>query len=600
MRKTEKVLKRIALMLVLSMVLTGVAPAMQAEAESLYKKFPDYTRYENQFGKAGMTANAAAMERLLLADSYQYVYVRNLDTEQTYTIPNNIKFAEKRLRINAPLSKVVNHASLKLVKITALGGEWTEYGKGNSFSVVDPEAKIVVGTGAEVEKLYFKADNGKVDLEVKGNVEKTGFYGEKMEANITISEGTTGEFKIASEGGKVELTAEKKSEINTVNVVKGSDVVLNVNDGVEKVVVDAPANVTITGDSEKVKEVAVEVSGNAEGAKLSSDVPVKASVEAKAEITLKEGAAGSTVQKNSETLELDVKNDTGEDITQTTVTAEGDTKTEIIAGSKDDGKTEENTGNTTGDNNTGTYIPDYTPIPDPAPDSGSSSGTTSTTPSAISTFTVTATNMVGNTVSVKNSGEVNSVQISVTSTPSDITVGLTGVDSASVASVTIDNKEVGFSGLNPISFKEAGTKTIVITEKNGAKTTIIIGIAVKKEEEAPESAITGFEVTATNPTNGSITPMLSGEKGVYSGSATVAVTSSATDVTVTLKGTDISIQSIKATVDDETEGTITPANLSFTINSAKQKIIIVITETNGAKTTITIKITVKEEEKKQE
>ena len=483
----RKGMKRLAAFLALSLMLAGITPAMQVEAASLYKKFPTYTRYENKFGKAGMTADNGALENLLAAKTYKYVYLRNIKTAEKYTIPANSKFAGKRLRINAPLSKVVNHAnSMKVVKITEVES-WTEYGKGNSFAVVDENAKFEVGTGSTVDKLYFQADGGKVALDVKGDVKKAGFYGDKMDAAVTISQGTTQEFRVAAENSKVDVTVEKAAEINTVKVVKDANVTLNVNNAVEKVVLDAAANVTITGDSEKVKEVTVEVGGKAEGAKVTSDVPVKLEVKAKADITLKEGAEGSTVKKADEKVEVEVKNETKKDVT---VSTEGTTKTETVPSTNKDTTGGGTTGGGTtgggsssgGSTGGGTYYP---------PTGGGNTGggdtpnppvTPTITPAAITAAVSVSGSSVGSTSATGSNGTLAATITA--SLPAVIKIELTGIDVASIKAITFDGTSLTPATTIGGEITEEKDVVVVITETNDAKTTLTITVkAIVKDKD---------------------------------------------------------------------------------------------------------------------
>jgi len=257
--------------------------------------------------KAGTTAYQTTLDKMLAADNITKIVLKNTTSAKKYVIKAG-DYSDKVLYVNAAECDVRNYATFKKITLVDVASNtWNEYGKGNSFTISDEDVHFVAATCAVVKEVNLTAEKQNVKVDVRGTVE-----------NVTVT-----------------------GEDTTVTV--------NATGDVKKVVIDNKANVVITGSAEKV---AVEVTANAEGATVKSDVPVEASFAAKASLTLEKGAESSVVEKASSKVALTVENNTDETVS---IAVEGSQTTETVAPSTSTGNSSTGTtGGSTGGSGNGT------------------------------------------------------------------------------------------------------------------------------------------------------------------------------------------------------------------------------------------------------
>lgn len=400
----KRLASKVSVAIAAAMVIGSLAQATPAQAAV------NWENYTTKYGKCASTQEQSGLETLLTTKSHVGIYLKTTKNN-SYEIPEG-RYTKKRFWINAPNATVINKGVMKVVKIMA-AQEWSEGAKGNSFSITAKKMDFQVKEDASVNKLYFKADNAKVNVAVDGEVVKSGTYGEGTQANVVVSEGArlesfngagnnntivmetakdseVGVVKSGGNNGTLELTAGEGSTVKTikaagnnsnvtVEAVKGSTVNkinatgdngsviviaaenstikavnaagnggnvtveaakgsavetvkasgtgtvnLKVDSEMKEVIIDGNAKVKIEGETEKLTVTATE---NAKGATIETSVPVETSVAAKVELTLKEGAEGSTVTKTDEKVEVGVKNDTTEKVE---IATEGSEKKETV------------------------------------------------------------------------------------------------------------------------------------------------------------------------------------------------------------------------------------------------------------------------------
>lgn len=369
MKRARGWMRKLAAVLSLALVLTGLAPGTPVEAASNWKTF------ENRFGTCGFANNQSGINSIL-KKGYPGLYVKDLETVQSLKVPDG-NYKGMRFWFNAPDSTLTNNGTFKVIKIMQ-ANVWNERGIGNSFSVVD-DVKFNVKADAEVARLYVKKEGVKVNVIVAENatLKKFGAYEKGVQANITLSKGANlNAVNMVSDKGELNVVVPEGSKTGTVKV-NGDGVEANiVVDGtVKQILVAKPnTNVVLEGDA---KEVVVKTTAEAQDTIITASVPVKVQADNNVELHLKKGSEGTTVTKTGEKVEVGVKNESKETVE---IKTEGSTETEKVesgdstvkeetgdGGSTDD-KKEETGDKEDGSGTTPTPNPSPAPNPGPAPD----------------------------------------------------------------------------------------------------------------------------------------------------------------------------------------------------------------------------------------
>ena len=208
----------------------------------------------------------------------------------TFTVPQG-DYSKVELVINAPNADVVNNGKFKSIDIQAIKpNTYRENAKGNVITVsATGDARVIVETGATVEKIMVSGSKGNVKLVVDGTL-----------SGITI---------------------------------------------------DAPVNVTVEGKT--TAAVPVTVNEKAAGANVTSSTPVEVKAAATIALNLTKGAEGSKVETTSDKAEVTVKNETTQAVTVTTPAGSKDVAKDTTSKVDNAGKVTEVADNTDVNNNNG-------------------------------------------------------------------------------------------------------------------------------------------------------------------------------------------------------------------------------------------------------
>ena len=208
----------------------------------------------------------------------------------TFTVPQG-NYSKVDLVINAPNADVVNNGKFKSIDIQAIKpNTYRENAKGNVITVsATGDARVIVETGATVEKIMVSGSKGNVKLVVDGTL-----------SGITI---------------------------------------------------DAPVNVTVEGKT--TAAVPVTVNEKAAGANVTSSTPVEVKAAAPIALNLTKGAEGSKVETTSDKAEVTVKNETTQAVTVTTPAGSKDVAKDTTSKVDNAGKVTEVADNTDVNNNNG-------------------------------------------------------------------------------------------------------------------------------------------------------------------------------------------------------------------------------------------------------
>ena len=207
-----------------------------------------------------------------------------------FTVPQG-NYSKVDLVINAPNADVVNNGKFKSIDIQAIKpNTYRENAKGNVITVsATGDARVIVETGATVEKIMVSGSKGNVKLVVDGTL-----------SGITI---------------------------------------------------DAPVNVTVEGKT--TAAVPVTVNEKAAGANVTSSTPVEVKAAAPIALNLTKGAEGSKVETTSDKAEVTVKNETTQAVTVTTPAGSKDVAKDTTSKVDNAGKVTEVADNTDVNNNNG-------------------------------------------------------------------------------------------------------------------------------------------------------------------------------------------------------------------------------------------------------
>lgn len=208
----------------------------------------------------------------------------------TFTVPQG-DYSKVELVINAPNADVVNNGKFKSIDIQAIKpNTYRENAKGNVITVsATGDARVIVETGATVEKIMVSGSKGNVKLVVDGTL-----------SGITI---------------------------------------------------DAPVNVTVEGKT--TAAVPVTVNEKAAGANVTSSTPVEVKAAAPIALNLTKGAEGSKVETTSDKAEVTVKNETTQAVTVTTPAGSKDVAKDTTSKVDNAGKVTDTTDNNGGNTSDG-------------------------------------------------------------------------------------------------------------------------------------------------------------------------------------------------------------------------------------------------------
>ena len=253
LRKHHHKLKLMGILLVLVMVI-GLVPA---SAKS--------SKISSEIDTVLVTSKKELIEHLNSNVVEKIVF--STDEAVSVSIPSSEYSSKKYLIINAPNATVTNAAGFTSISITAVK-KYTEKASGNKIDVTAENSKIIVASKKKVAKLTIDAD--KVDISAnKKSVIK----------NLTVSH---------KDGSNVTLEATSKAKVK-VNLTKKT-------------------SLTVIGE----KSANVDIKSTYKDNSIEASIPVDVTTTKAINLTLDEGAAGTTVDKSKTNIEVNVTNNGSE------------------------------------------------------------------------------------------------------------------------------------------------------------------------------------------------------------------------------------------------------------------------------------------------
>lgn len=129
---------------------------------------------------------------------------------------------------------------------------------------------------------------------------------------------------------KLTLKVDEKAKVQKVTAAAGAETIKFVNNGsVGRLYVEAPADIAISGASEKKLDITVKTA--AAGAEITSSLPVKVNAYGDIDLTLEDGAEKSSVTMKTEETEVKIDNNTDAAVT----VKEADGSTEKVSAGKE-------------------------------------------------------------------------------------------------------------------------------------------------------------------------------------------------------------------------------------------------------------------------
>lgn len=295
---------------------------------------------------------------------------------------NDIKITDKSLTLT--VSKESKGADISIAKTNA-NVKVVANGKVSSVTVDKKASVKITGSSDKTIDVMTTVEGAKVTtavpVSVTANAKATiviakGADNSTITANadidVSVSKGATvASVEVAAEDVKVDLTA--KGNVDAVKILagaSGAELNITASGKVDSVIVDAKADVAVAGSTND----AVKVTVNAADTTVKADTTVQTTLNADAKVDLGAGAEGSKVELGSDAVKADVTNGTNENVTITDSTGKDSTvesgKTETSQPAAPTTPTIPSNGGSTGgnggsDNHPST--PDQKPIsPDPA------------------------------------------------------------------------------------------------------------------------------------------------------------------------------------------------------------------------------------------
>ncbi|MDD6038363.1 MAG: hypothetical protein PUD20_06185, partial [bacterium] len=255
-------------------------------------------------------------------------------------------YGKKDLVVSAPKATVNNYGDFKKIDIKD-GKSVYDRGKGNNIVVRDTNSlKLVAGKVSTDTKITVSAKGGKISIVNNGTVDAINVKGKStvsvsgsskeapsitnnatgakittsQDANVvlnkkaalTVKAGVTLENLTMKADATVKVA--KGAVVKTVSVAgKAENVALTIDGSVGNIVVDASANVAVGGNTTST----VEITNNAKGASISSEVKTDLTLNADAKVNLDKGAEGSSVKAGNADVKPNVTNNTSEKVTIT-------------------------------------------------------------------------------------------------------------------------------------------------------------------------------------------------------------------------------------------------------------------------------------------
>lgn len=429
--------------------------------------------------KNGVTSLQTRINKMLKASNIKKITIKNLKTAENYTIAAG-DYSKKTLTINAPYSDVVNNGKFKKVVINAVkNGTYVDEASGNSIiNNSSDEIKIVVG-----KLLYNLTNNGNGGtLNLINNGKITKMFATD---NSTINLGGTGTVKNFTANSDVNFNVGSNSTVNNIKITEGAgNVTLNVDGTVKKVIVTAPTNIIVGGNSDTPIEIVF--AAGSEGSTITASTPVAITSSVAITAIFEEGSAVSSFNSS---VESTVINNSGVDLT---ITNNGITET--VESTVTD--------TTTTTNNTGSYVGSTTVI-GAATATVSGSAVVFTLPTAFDNVKTASVNvsvagisktyeltsesltkvkvaLAGDATTIANWSNVTTKTV----TGDSLTVTVEATDVASTKNVTFSDGTVSLSVLVSITGTTgndaaitvtSGANSYVLTKSSDNKTLIISG-----------------------------------------------------------------------------------------------------------------------------
>ena len=252
MRKESKtVLKRILSCVIALILILSVGTPELSEAASK-KKITVTTQKE--------------LDEALKSGKYTTIVIK---TDENIKITLKKKYASSKVKItvNAPNCDLVSNGTFKSISVTNANSV-TDKAAGNSYTIKDRDLTFNISEKAKVDEIKVVSKTGNVSL---------------------INDGTV---------KRVDVESEAKVDIEQ-------------NGKIKRVYVNSETEITVTGDSDKAMNVTFKK--GAEGATLTTDIPVNVNSYAQVNLELSETAKDSKVTEKSEEAKVEVKNITEAD-----------------------------------------------------------------------------------------------------------------------------------------------------------------------------------------------------------------------------------------------------------------------------------------------
>ncbi len=190
------------------------------------------------------------------------------DEAVSLAIPASEYSSKKYLIIKAPNASVTNAAGFTSISVEAVK-KYTEKASGNKITVTAENSKITVASKKKVAKLMIDANKVDISANKKSTIK-----------NLTVSH---------KDGSNITLEATSKAKVK-VNLTKKT-------------------SLTVVGE----KSANVDIKSTYKNNTIEASIPVDVTTTKAINLTLDEGAAGSTVDKSKSNVEVSVTNNSSED-----------------------------------------------------------------------------------------------------------------------------------------------------------------------------------------------------------------------------------------------------------------------------------------------
>ncbi|MBR1873302.1 MAG: hypothetical protein IJ807_00175 [Eubacterium sp.] len=195
------------------------------------------------------------------------------DKATNITIPEG-DYSKTELVVNAPNADILNNGRFKRIEIDAIAKDtFTENAKGNIFLIKAGAGRVVILKNAIIKECVIISDNSDFVIDVQGKAD-----------SIVLDSNTSAH--------------------------------INVSGVVSEVKVNSAASVEITGTTSSA--VPIDITAEAKGAKIVSEVAVDVNAKSESSIILNKGAEKSTIKSETTESTVELTNNTSSSVSVTT------------------------------------------------------------------------------------------------------------------------------------------------------------------------------------------------------------------------------------------------------------------------------------------